>query len=40
MGIKYIDIGLNLFSRQYAGREDEIVRDASEAGVGMKIEKF
>lgn len=37
MGIKYIDIGLNLFSRQYAGREDEIVRDASEAGVGIII---
>jgi len=35
--VRYIDIGLNLFSRQYAGCEDEIVSAAAAAGVGIII---
>ncbi len=34
---KYIDIGLNLFSEQFAGREDETVRRAAEKEVGIII---
>ncbi len=34
---KYIDIGLNLFSEQFAGREDETVRRAADKEVGMII---
>ena len=37
METKYIDIGLNLFSKQFAGQEDEIVTRAAEQGVGMII---
>ncbi len=34
---KYVDIGLNLFCEQFAGREEEIVRDGAEQGVGIII---
>ena len=37
MKTKYIDIGLNLFSKQFAGQEDEIVTRAAQQGVGMII---
>lgn len=37
IGVKYIDIGVNLFSRQFAGREEQIVKRAAEAGAGMII---
>ncbi len=37
METKYIDIGLNLFSKQFAGQEDAIVTRAAEQGVGMII---
>ena len=34
---RYIDIGVNLFSSQFEGRENGIVEKATEAGVGMII---
>ena len=37
MEVSSIDIGLNLFSKQYAGREDEIVSSTAAAGVGIII---
>lgn len=35
--MRYIDIGVNLFSRQFEGSEDLIVRRAAEAGTGIII---
>ena len=35
--MKYIDIGVNLFSRQFAGQEESIVYRAAAAGVGMIV---
>lgn len=35
--MKYIDIGVNLFSRQFAGQEENIVNRAAAAGVGMIV---
>ena len=35
--MKYVDIGVNLFSKQFKGREDEIVKDSYDNGVGMII---
>lgn len=37
METNYIDIGLNLFSKQFAGQEDEIVTRAAQQGVGIII---
>ena len=35
--IQYIDIGVNLFSRQFKGNEDNIVHDSYDNNVGMII---
>ena len=35
--MKYIDIGLNLFSKQFAGREEEILKRAGEMEVSFII---
>lgn len=37
MELKFMDIGVNLFSSQFAGREREIAERAAESGVGVII---